>query len=121
MPTRAPPARIDAASSASRPVRRAPSRPRGAAAGSSVEPRGPASGSRTVQHPALTRSVNVLTHLQDHAERLVEVGVLQRQQGLSPRDRLAHAGELVELLPAQPFHGAAYAFGNLVWHAGQPR
>src|SRR5215207_4409172 len=110
MPTRAPPARIDATSSASRPVRRTPRRPRK-----------PAPPSGTVQHPSLARPLDVLAYLQHDAERLIEVGVLEREQGLCPCDRLAHAGQLVELLAAQPGHRAADPLGDLVRHAWQAR
>src|SRR6185295_11418120 len=94
-PTRAPAARIDAASRASRPVRRSPSR-RGLAR------EAPASRPllRTAQHLALTHSVDVLADLEDDAERLVQFALVQREQRLGPGDRLAHPRQLVELLAA---------------------
>ena len=49
------------------------------------------SRSRTLQHLALADAVDVLAHLQDDAERLVEVALVEREQRLRPRDRLADA------------------------------
>jgi hypothetical protein len=72
-------ARIDAASRARRPVTRAPR---------SLD---------TVEDPGLAHLIDVLAHLERHAERLLERRVLERQQRLRPRDRLAYAGQLVEL------------------------
>ena len=42
--------------------------------------------------------MHVLVHLQRHAERLVEIGVVaEREQRLRPHDRLADARQLVEV------------------------
>src|SRR5947207_15034624 len=83
-PTRAPPARIDATSTARRAVTKLD----------------------IGQHPRRGHALHVLAHLQRGAERLLELRVLaQREQSARPVDRLAHAGQLVELLAAQALHG----------------
>ncbi len=84
---------------------------------------------RTIGHsdytPSKTRCsdnpLDVLTHLERHAEGLLEVGVVQGQQRPCPVDRLPHARQLVELLAAQPSHGRADSAGDLVRHTGHPR
>src|SRR5262245_11839300 len=99
MPTRAPPARIRAASSL----------------------RGPVTASRATQHSELAHAVDVLAHLQRDAERALEVDVaVEREERPRPGDRLPHARQLVELLLAQLGHGAADALGDRVGHAGEP-
>ena len=51
---------------------------------------------------------------------LVEVAVaVERQQRPRPGDRLPHAGQLVELLLAQPGDRRAHAVGDRLRHAGQ--
>src|SRR4051794_7900212 len=88
VPMRTPPKRSRAASSARRSItaplaRRAPA----AAAGA---------GSDTVEHLQLPHPLEVLAHLQRHAEGLVEVavGAAEGDERLRPRDRLPHAGSL---------------------------
>src|SRR5918994_2552881 len=79
-PTRAPPARIAAASALTRD-----SIARVAASGAT-------------EHPALAHPVDVLADLERDAERRLEVGVaVKREQRPRPRDGLPHAGQLVEL------------------------
>src|SRR4051794_40965682 len=93
-----------AASSASLPVTPAPS----------------AAASDTLEHPLLPYAVDVLAHLERDAERLVEVVAVEREQRARPVDRLAHAGQLVELLRTQPGHRGAHALRDLIRHVGQP-
>src|ERR687898_3250082 len=103
-PTRAPPARITAASALTR----------------SCTPWTAASDA--TQHPAVDDPVDVLAHLQRDAERGLEVAVaVERQQRARPRDRLPHPGQLVELLRAQPGDRLADPLGDRLGHAGQPR
>src|SRR5215207_6741031 len=94
---------MDAASRARRPVRRAPR---------SLD---------TVEDPGLAHLIDVLAHLERHAERLLERRVLERQQRLRPGDRLAYAGELVELFAAQARHGRAHASGDRLRCPGKAR
>ena len=103
-PTRAPSARIVAASRPSwrgqraRPARQTPS--------STSRSRTRSMSSRTF---SATPSVS---------SRCV---VAERQQRLRPGDRLAHARQLVQLLAAQAGNRGAHAPGDLVGHAGQAR
>src|SRR6185312_16220358 len=91
VPTRTPPTRRSVASVVSRSST-APLARR-ASAGSA------APGSDTLEHPQLAHPLEVLADLERHAERVVQiaVGAAERDQRLGPRDRLPHAGELVEL------------------------
>ena len=57
-----------------------------------------ACASDTLEHPIAPYPVDVLAHLQGHAQRRLQVVVVQREQRLRPGDRLAHARQLVELL-----------------------
>src|SRR4051812_8287239 len=87
-PTRAPPARIEATSTASRAVTKLDIR----------------------QHPRRGHALHVLVHLERDAERLLEPGVVAEcDQGARPVDRLADARQLVQLLAAQPLDGGAHA------------
>src|SRR5688572_13138458 len=95
-PTRTPAARMVAASSVSLPVSRAPRR------------------SRTLEHPSLAHLLDVLPNLEHHAEGGLEVPVVERQQRLGPGDRLAHPGQLVEILSAQAGDSGADPLGDLV-------
>src|ERR671914_755233 len=101
-PTRTPPARMEATRRVKRPVRRAPSR-----------------ASRTFEHPALAHVVDVLLHLEHHAQRRVEIRVVEREQRLRPGDRLPHSRQLVELLAAQARYRIAHSLGDAVRHARQ--
>src|SRR5829696_5034862 len=103
-PTRAPPARITAASALTR----------------SCTPR--TATSDATQHPAVDDAVDVLPHLQRDAQRGLEVAVaVERQQRPGPGDRLPHARQLVELLRAQPRDRLADPLGDRLRYAGEPR
>src|SRR5262245_10868007 len=83
---------------------------------------GARTASRATQHSKLANALDVLAHLQGDAERALEVRVaVERQERPRPRDRLPHAGQLVELLPPKLGHRAADALGDLLGHAGKPR
>src|SRR5919199_3784317 len=115
VPTRTPPARSSAASVA----RRSSTAPlaRRASAGSA------APASDTFEHPQLPHPLEVLADLQRDAERVVERAVLaaERDERLRPRDRLPHAGQLVELDAAQPRDRVAHPLGDRLGDAGHPR
>src|SRR5262249_31390376 len=110
IPTRAPPARMAPTRSASFAVTLAP-----------ASRRLPAAASDTLQHPALSHPLDVLSHLERHAERLVQVDAGEGEQCLRPGDRLADARELVKLLGPQPGDGATDAPGYLIGHPWEPR
>ena len=100
---------------AERPLRRAP-RARaevGAGAGGA--------GVDTLEHPGLSHPLDVLAHLERDAERALEPVVVEREQRLGPGDRLPHAGQLVEILPAEARDGGADAPGHGLGHVGRAR
>src|SRR5919109_1295213 len=115
-PTRAPPARIEATSTASRRVMPAPS-----PATLARERKKPPPPSDTLQHSSLPRPLDVLAYLEGHTERPLEVAGLEREERLRPCDRLPDSGELVEVLGAQSGHRLAYPLGNCIGDARQPR
>src|SRR3954452_1844636 len=98
-PTRAPPARIDATSRASLSVTKLDIR----------------------QHPRRCDAVDVLPHLEGHAQRSLEIGTLECDERPRPVDRLAHARQLVELLAAQPLYRGADALRYRLGHARDAR
>ena len=59
--------------------------------------------SGTLEDPVAAHAVDVLADLQRDPERVVQGGgAVQREQRPRPRDRLPHAGQLVELALTQP-------------------
>src|SRR4051794_30794207 len=115
VPTRTPEARMSAASV----VRRSITAPlaRRASAGTA------APASDTFEHPQLPHPLEVLADLERHAEGVLEVAVraAERDERLRPRDRLPHAGQLVELDAAQPGDGVAHALDDRLGDARHPR
>src|SRR4051794_37282701 len=78
--------------------------------------------SGTLEHAVAANAVDVLADLQSDAERVVQGRLaVERQKRPRPRDRLPHAGQLVELALPQPRDRGAHARGHLLRHAGQPR
>src|SRR3954452_321662 len=73
-----------------------------------------APASDTFEHPQLPHSLEVLADLERHAEGVLEgaVRAAERDERPRPRDRLPHAGKLVELDAAQPGDRVAHALGD---------